>query len=488
MYAGIAQHPVIETAALTATDAEVAPSASEPQRLWGADIGLLHDRYWASRGLQAVRRGESVIDPDGPDVFLLTTRPALLLFNPKPLVNRLLWLRTRVLRLRIDDVGHAPYEERVALDGDGHVQGIQRHYRLRGRTATRAWLTTDRGVAERWAAFDERPAIWKALQREVGIEGTIPPGATQGLVYDRFDREQRADFARQLLRAWDAPEVVFPGVYIFDHGVVAHETSVIHPLATVIGPVWIGAGVKVSASAVVVGPAVLPDADRAAPPTPVDWRATALPDFPLLPRFRRTPARRVSKRLFDIAFSLAAILLTLPVYPLVMLMIALEDGWPPFFAHRRQTLGGRDFPCLKFRTMRKDAEQIKAALMKQNQVDGPQFKIDNDPRVLKCGHVFRKLQIDELPQFLNVLAGHMSVVGPRPSPDKENQYCPAWREARLSVRPGITGLWQVKRTREPETDFQEWIRYDLEYVQRESWKLDIWIILQTIKNILLRKT
>ncbi|MFG0257714.1 MAG: sugar transferase, partial [Phycisphaerales bacterium JB043] len=86
--------------------------------------------------------------------------------------------------------------------------------------------------------------------------------------------------------------------------------------------------------------------------------------------------------------------------------------------------------------------------------------------------------------FWNVLLGHMSVVGPRPSPDKENQYCPAWREARLSVRPGVTGLWQVRRTREPETDFQEWIQYDLEYVQHQSWKLDLWIIIQTVRHII----
>jgi lipopolysaccharide/colanic/teichoic acid biosynthesis glycosyltransferase len=77
----------------------------------------------------------------------------------------------------------------------------------------------------------------------------------------------------------------------------------------------------------------------------------------------------------------------------------------------------------------------------------------------------------------------MSVVGPRPSPDKENQYCPTWREARLSIRPGVTGLWQVQRTRRPENDFQEWIRYDLEYVQNQNWKLDLWIIAQTIRKI-----
>jgi len=97
--------------------------------------------------------------------------------------------------------------------------------------------------------------------------------------------------------------------------------------------------------------------------------------------------------------------------------------------------------------MRKDAEELKAKLKAQNQADGPQFFIDNDPRLTSVGKVLRKYNLDELPQFINVLRGHMSVVGPRPSPRHENQYCPPWREARLSVRPGITGLWQIHRTR-----------------------------------------
>jgi lipopolysaccharide/colanic/teichoic acid biosynthesis glycosyltransferase len=93
----------------------------------------------------------------------------------------------------------------------------------------------------------------------------------------------------------------------------------------------------------------------------------------------------------------------------------------------------------------------------------------------------RKTNLDEIPQFINVLLGDMSVVGPRPSPRKENQYSPAWREARLSVRPGITGWWQVCRTRRAGLDFQEWIKFDLEYVERASWKLDLLIIWRTLK-------
>jgi len=108
----------------------------------------------------------------------------------------------------------------------------------------------------------------------------------------------------------------------------------------------------------------------------------------------------------------------------------------------------------------------------------------NDPRIYPAGRWFRKLSIDEFPQFINVLFGDMSVVGPRPSPDRENQMCPAWREARLSVRPGITGLWQVSRKREVETDFQEWIYYDVQYVKKQSLWLDIKILFKTIRVML----
>ena len=186
--------------------------------------------------------------------------------------------------------------------------------------------------------------------------------------------------------------------------------------------------------------------------------------------------QRGVKRVFDLVAASLAMIASLPLWPLIMLAIYLEDGRPFFFAHRRETLGGREFPCWKFRSMRKDAEEIKQRIMLENQVDGPQFYIDDDPRITRVGRFLRKTQLDELPQLLNVILGHMSIVGPRPSPHKENQYCPAWRETRLSVRPGITGLWQVKRTREEGLDFQEWIRYDIEYVENASFGLDLKII------------
>jgi lipopolysaccharide/colanic/teichoic acid biosynthesis glycosyltransferase len=113
-------------------------------------------------------------------------------------------------------------------------------------------------------------------------------------------------------------------------------------------------------------------------------------------------------------------------------------------------------------------------------VDGPQFKMKDDPRITSVGRLVRMTNIDEIPQLFNVLLGHMSLVGPRPSPFRENQICVPWRRARLSVRPGITGLWQICRERRSSGDFQQWIFYDTLYVRHASTWLDIKIILATV--------
>jgi lipopolysaccharide/colanic/teichoic acid biosynthesis glycosyltransferase len=134
--------------------------------------------------------------------------------------------------------------------------------------------------------------------------------------------------------------------------------------------------------------------------------------------------------------------------------------------------------------MMPDADVTSEELRAINEVDGPQFKVEHDPRTTLVGEFLRETNIDEIPQFLNVLAGQMSIVGPRPSPDEENQMCPAWREARLSVRPGITGLWQVSRSEDRSNDFQEWIHYDVEYVRELSFGRDMVIMGKTVWVIL----
>ena len=189
------------------------------------------------------------------------------------------------------------------------------------------------------------------------------------------------------------------------------------------------------------------------------------------------------KRIVDIVAAITVLVLFAPVFPIIAIVVKLTSPGPVFFKDSRQGLHGRVFNCLKFRTMLFGADKIQGKLRVLNQADGPQFKMADDPRLSVVGKFLRDTYIDEIPQFLNVLAGQMSVVGPRPSPESENTLCPFWRDARLSVRPGITGLWQICRTRQPMKDFQEWIHYDTKYVRNLSLKMDLWISWQTLKKM-----
>ncbi|MCF7972709.1 MAG: sugar transferase [Phycisphaerae bacterium] len=190
------------------------------------------------------------------------------------------------------------------------------------------------------------------------------------------------------------------------------------------------------------------------------------------------------KRAVDIGIASIVLILFLPIFPVIALAIKINSPGPLFYRARRQGLYGVEFDCLKFRTMKVGADQLQDRLRIINEVDGPQFKMADDPRISAVGRFLRETYLDEIPQFINVLKGEMSVVGPRPSPKSENTQCPRWRDARLSVRPGVTGLWQLLRTREPLRDFQEWIHYDMDYVRRVSSRLDLWICWKTFLQML----
>jgi lipopolysaccharide/colanic/teichoic acid biosynthesis glycosyltransferase len=189
------------------------------------------------------------------------------------------------------------------------------------------------------------------------------------------------------------------------------------------------------------------------------------------------------KRMADV--SAAAVVLTLfaPVIPVIALAVRISSPGPIFFRDKRQGLHGKLFDCIKFRTMRQGADKMQDKLRFVCEVDGPQFKITDDPRITGVGRFLRETYLDEIPQFFNVLCGQMSVVGPRPSPEFENTLCASWRDARLSVRPGITGLWQVCRTRVTNKDFQEWIHYDTKYIRDLSPTLDLWICWRTFRRM-----
>ena len=185
----------------------------------------------------------------------------------------------------------------------------------------------------------------------------------------------------------------------------------------------------------------------------------------------------------EIALSIAALLVLSPLLLLIALLVKLESRGPVLYGDRREGYGGRVFRCWKFRTMIQGADARQRLLARKNQMDGPQFKLDIDPRVTRMGRILRPLSLDELPQLLNVAAGEMSLVGPRPSPFRENQLCIPWREARLSVRPGITGLWQVCRHDRADGDFHQWIYYDMLYVRHMSPWVDLKILVATVLTL-----
>ncbi|MFN8602971.1 MAG: sugar transferase [Candidatus Binatia bacterium] len=206
---------------------------------------------------------------------------------------------------------------------------------------------------------------------------------------------------------------------------------------------------------------------------PIVTIATGSPE---IPRFQ------LAKRAIDLVVSLCAVLALIPIGLLIAIAIKLDSKGPVFFAQERVGFNRRRFKLFKFRTMVPDAEARQAALEERNEASGPVFKIRNDPRITRVGAFLRRTSLDELPQFLNVLIGDMSLVGPRPLPLRDVERLDVrWHKRRFSVKPGITCLWQIgKRT--PE--FDDWIRSDMEYIDNWSLGLDLKILFKTIPAVL----
>ena len=198
-----------------------------------------------------------------------------------------------------------------------------------------------------------------------------------------------------------------------------------------------------------------------------------------------TPPDSVSlvvKRLFDIVSSSVAIVAGSPVLFLAALAVKLSSPGPVIFRQKRSGMNGRVFTLYKFRTMVADAEARRSDLEAKNEMDGPVFKIKKDPRITRVGGILRKLSIDELPQLWNVLRGDMSIVGPRPPIPAEVEKYERWQRRRLSMRPGITCIWQVSGR--SNIDFKRWMEMDLEYIDNWSLGLDLKIIVKTIPAVL----
>jgi exopolysaccharide biosynthesis polyprenyl glycosylphosphotransferase len=195
--------------------------------------------------------------------------------------------------------------------------------------------------------------------------------------------------------------------------------------------------------------------------------------------------RAIAKRAFDIAFSLMALIVASPILLAVAIAIRLETKGPVFFTQARVGRHGKVFRIIKLRTMVADADTRKAELAGRNEADGPMFKIADDPRITRVGKVLRKLSLDEIPQFVNVLRGEMSIVGPRPALPTEVEEWTDDVHERLRVLPGITGMWQVSGR--SDTTFAEYKRLDLYYVDNWSLAHDVRIVAKTFGVVLARR-
>jgi lipopolysaccharide/colanic/teichoic acid biosynthesis glycosyltransferase len=291
--------------------------------------------------------------------------------------------------------------------------------------------------------------------------------------------------------------------------VILHGNVTVERQAKILGPALIGAGACVRAGAVVAqttvasGCIVLPGQviwhralyeGHTSPPagdSPSGLSRKLQPqvvDEPeQAPEGRKQGTLLAVKRILDTFVAAVCLVLLSPLLLAVAILIRLDSRGSILYGHRREGRRAREFRCWKFRTMCEDADARQRELYAANSMDGPQFKLDTgprgDPRVTRVGRLLRSTNLDELPQLFNVVLGQMSLIGPRPSPFRENQVCVAWRDARLSVRPGLTGLWQVCRHDRANGDFHQWIEYDLLYVQNMSLWLDLKILIATVLTL-----
>ena len=415
--------------------------------------------------------------------------------------------------------------EYLECDDSGQVQRVQRFYdgvNWPAAAVTGGFASILPAWAVASASFNSLAELRTQLSASGVLSRDIPKAS------DLFDLTAEAgalELNEQLVAEAIRSEEIEPGFLRTDGEVLVGRGCTVHPSARLVGPLILHEQVTVDEEVTVIGPtvigagshlqrgatiaqAVLAGGTTIDQRDPIrhciatgqgrhpsrqgagDGRIAAFPtvrphdDGAIVACGEATPTRRAlfhaCKRVIDVTLvSLGLVVLT-PLLFVVAVLMKLDSPGPVFFAHRREGRGGKEFGCLKFRTMVVDAHRKQKELYDQNEVDGPQFKMADDPRLTRMGRLLRATNIDELPQLFNVLVGHMSLVGPRPSPFRENQVCVPWRRARLSVRPGITGLWQLCRDDRADGDFHQWIYYDIAYVRNMSVWLDVKILLATV--------
>lgn len=191
----------------------------------------------------------------------------------------------------------------------------------------------------------------------------------------------------------------------------------------------------------------------------------------------------MARRLFDIVGALMALVIFSPALLIILVLIKLESRGPVIYRQKRCGKDGKEFYMLKFRSMIVNAHEMQHKL--KNEAEGSVFKVKNDPRITRVGKLLRRTSLDELPQIMNVLKGDMRLVGPRPLADEEMSADLDWRQKRIEVKPGVTGLWQISSR--DSNKFDDWVRYDIEYVTNQSFLFDIKILFLTAWTVLTGK-
>ena len=324
---------------------EAQPLPITSRTVWGLDLIQLHDYYWAARVVEVVRLDDRSTLVAGSELFLLTDHDTLVLFRMRSLVELLSWIAPLVLFGRIHEMRTLSYEEHAISDRQGRLQRFQRLYERHEMIAARVAFTRDADIARAWQAMGATPKPWRTLRRQ------IPPlqretTSIRGRIYARSKASDLERFSRDLVRLWRQPAATVTRARRAGPLVWADPEASIGHSARFVDPVWMGAGRVAGDNDLVVGPAILWD-DPAKRPVMenIQWRELEPAPEARPPRVRRRSSlSRSLKRLFDIAFSLLILALTLPFYPFVMLAILLEDGRPFFFTHEPRDAGGSRVP------------------------------------------------------------------------------------------------------------------------------------------------
>ena len=484
----------------------------------------------ACRGAAVLAEGEQLIDALPPletsDVFLFVDPRCFPLDGSGMVALRDYFPASRLVahHLVAFEASISGTKEHVNIYGGGRVRSIHRYYEPATWPFVAGVAASLVPVSSSLLYLEPVPASLVELRqhlvscgapcRDVAVEGIAVDltkrhgllAAAEHYVVEEASQARAAGRASTVLVGWG--HSIAPTARILGP-VVIHSNVRIGENAIIVGPALIGAGAQVSSRAIVahaiVGPQAqvprdctlrdrvwfndLDDRDHERPESSYESRLArfsfdadatsainAVEDasHPWHPRW---------KRLFDVVVALTGLVLLSPFFLLVAILIRLESRGPILYRGEREGLRGRLFKCLKFRTMQVGAHGLQHLLKAQDKLDGPHFKLDRDPRLTHLGRILRSTNVDELPQLINVLRGDMSLVGPRPSPFRENQICVPWREGRLSIRPGVTGLWQICRKDRSSGDFHQWIEYDLLYVQQVSPWLDLKILVATVVTL-----